>query len=106
MTLDDLFSRVIRSHLLLIIVITLLPVGLVLAFGELQPTEWRASVRIQATSAVPTSSTEAEGLSSRILAIATTPTVVQDSMKAAGVDGNAVDVSEKHVTAQRLGESP
>ena len=106
MTLDDLFSRVIRSHLLLIIVITLLPVGLVLALGELQPTEWRASVRIQATSAVPTSSTEAEGLSSRILAIATTPTVVSDSLRAAGVDGNAVDVSEKHVTAQRLGESP
>ena len=63
MTLDELFTRVIRSHFAVILVITLLPVGLVLAFGAMTPEPWRASVRIQATSAVPTSSTEAEGLS-------------------------------------------
>ena len=106
MTLDDLFSRVIRSHLLVIVVITLLPVALVLALVESQQREYRASVRIQTSSTVPQSSTEADGLSSRVLAIATTPGVVGDSLKAAGVSGSAIDVSEKNVTAQRLGESP
>src|ERR1700759_5008111 len=104
MTLDDLFSRVIRSHLLVIVVITLLPVALVLALVESQQREYRASVRIQTSSTVPQSSTEADGLSSRVLAIATTPGVVGASLKAAGVSGSAIDVSENHVTAQRLGE--
>lgn len=106
MTLDELFSRVIRSHFLVIVIIALFPVGLVLGLGVMQPRDWRASVRIQATSAVPTSSTEAEALSSRILAIATTPSVVRDALRAAGLKGSAVTVSEKHVAAQRLGESP
>ncbi|MCW2847088.1 MAG: hypothetical protein JWR90_1062 [Marmoricola sp.] len=106
MTLDELFTRVIRSHFPAIVLIALLPVGLVLALGFAQPRDWSASVRIQATSAVPTSSTEAEALSSRILAIATTPSVVHDALKAAHLKGDAVIVSEKHVAAQRLGESP
>lgn len=106
MTLDELFTRVIRSHFIMIVIIALFPVGLVLALGLAQPRDWSAMVRIQATSAVPTSSTEAEGLSSRVLAIATTPSVVRESMAAAGLKGNAVTVSEKHIAAQRLGESP
>lgn len=106
MTLDELFTRVIRSHFAVIVAIALLPVGLVLAVGLVQPREWRASVRIQTTSAVPTSSTEAEALSSRVLAIATTPSVVREALRAAGLTGDAVVVSEGHVAAQRLGESP
>ncbi len=106
MTLDELFTRVIRSHFAVIVVIALLPVGLVLAVGLVQPREWRASVRIQTTSAVPTSSTEAEALSSRVLAIATTPSVVREALSEADLKGDAVTVSEKHIAAQRLGESP
>ena len=106
MTLDDLFSRVIRAHFLMIAVIALVPVGIVLAVGAVQASDWRATVRIQTTAAVPTSSTEAEALSSRVLAIATTPSVVGEAMSSAGLKGDRVEVSEKHVSAQRLGESP
>lgn len=106
MTLDELFSRVVRAHFLLIVVIALIPVGIVLGLGAMQASDWRASVRIQTTAAVPTSSTEAEALSSRVLAIATTPSVVGKSMSAARLDGDQVEVSEKRVSAQRLGESP
>ena len=106
MTLDELFSRVVRGHLRVILLIALLPLGAVLALDAAHPADWRASVRIQATSAVPTSSTEAEGLSSRVLAIATTPSVVRASLAAADLQGDAIEVSEKHVSAQRLGESP
>lgn len=106
MTLDELFRRVIRSHVVLITLLTLLPVGLVLAVARATPPQWDASLRIQATATVPNSSTEAEGLSSRVLAIATTPNVVNEAMRSAGLRGDPVTVSENQVTAQRLGESP
>ena len=106
MTLDDLFSRVIRAHFVMILAIALIPVAVVLGVGASQARDWRATVRIQTTAAVPTSSTEAEALSSRVLAIATTPSVVGGALSTAGLKGDQVEVAEKHVSAQRLGESP
>ena len=106
MTLDDLFSRVIRAHFVMILAIALVPVAIVLGVGATQARDWRATVRIQTTAAVPTSSTEAEALSSRVLAIATTPSVVGEALSTAGLKGDQVEISEKHVSAQRLGESP
>ena len=106
MTLDDLFSRVIRAHFVMILAIALIPVAIVLGVGASQARDWRATVRIQTTAAVPTSSTEAEALSSRVLAIATTPSVVGQALSTAGLKGDRVEVAEKHVSAQRLGESP
>jgi capsular polysaccharide biosynthesis protein len=106
MTLQEIFQRVIRAHLVLIGVCILLPVLLVVALEQRQTAEWSGSVRIQVDSSAPLSTTEAEALSSRVLALATTPTLVTKALAEADVDADANDVARQHVTATRLGESP
>ncbi|HEY3531221.1 MAG TPA: hypothetical protein VGK78_18910 [Nocardioides sp.] len=106
MTLQEIFQRIIRAHLVVIGVCTLLPVILVVGLAQRQPAEWSGTVRIQVDSSAPASTTEADALSSRVLALATTPTLVAKALDEAGIDADAVDVAEHHVTASRLGESP
>jgi capsular polysaccharide biosynthesis protein len=106
MTLQEIFRRIIRAHLVTIGVCILLPVLLVVALEQRQAPEWSGSVRIQVDSSAPTSTTEAEALSSRVLALATTPTLVAKALDEANISADPEDVSQHHVTAARLGESP
>ena len=106
MTLQEIFQRIIRAHLVLIGVCVLVPVLLVVALGQLQSTEWSGSVRIQVDSSAPVSTTEAEALSSRVLALATTPTLMAKALEEAHLDADPSEVAQHHVTAARLGESP
>ena len=106
MTVDELFERVVRSHLWLLAVCLLLPVTLV-GYAEYQkPLAWDASVRIQVDTAEMSSSTQAESLSSRVLAVVTTPRILAEAMDDAGITGDPVTIAGHEVTAQRLGESP
>jgi capsular polysaccharide biosynthesis protein len=105
MTIEEIFNRIVRGHLLVILVCALLPVGIVLLTSTDQQVEWRASVRIQVGADSPVSTTEADGISSRVLALATTPALTRFSIADAGVSRNADTVANEHVSAQRLGES-
>ena len=109
MTIEEILRRIVRAHLNTIIACALIPLALV-ALVELRtaPT-FSAQVRLQTVSTAPGSSTEAEGLSSRVLALATTPQVVQKALAAAGrpdTSQDAVEASLHRITAVRLGESP
>lgn len=105
MTLQELFQRIIRAHLVVIGVCVLLPVVAVVALHQRQAAQWSGTVRLQVDSTAPTSTTEADALSSRVLALATTPSLVAQALEQAGLTANATDVAEHHVTASRLGES-
>ena len=108
MTIDEILRRVVKAHLRTILLCLLIPVAVVALLDLRTPTTYVAQVRLQTTSTAPGSSTEAEGLSSRVLAIATTPGIVQQALRDAGEpDGaaHAVDVAAHDVTAERLGES-
>lgn len=59
---------------------------------------------MQVSSQAPTSTTQAEGLSSRVFALATTPSLLAKAMSDAGVTGSP-DALAKKVSADRLGES-
>lgn len=106
MTLQEIFQRIIRAHLVLIGVCVLLPVLLAVALEQRQAAEWSGSVRIQVDSTAPVSTTEADALGSRVLALATTPTLVAKALDRANVEADPSDVAQHHVTATRLGESP
>lgn len=108
MTIDEILRRIVKGHLRTILTCVLLPVAIVALLYLRTPTTYVAQVRLQTTSTAPASSTEADGLSSRVLAIATTPNIVQSALQQAGEpDGaqHAIDIAAHHVTAERLGES-
>jgi hypothetical protein len=106
MTLDEIFRRIVRAHLLLIGTCIALPLLAVLVMQVPQHKAWVGTVRVQVGSAAPTSTTEADALSSRVLALATTPSIVADALRSAKLAGNPEAIAKHHVTSQRLGESP
>jgi capsular polysaccharide biosynthesis protein len=106
MTIEEMFRRIVRGHLWLIGMCVLLPVAALVAVTATTDTpSWDAKVRIQMLSAAPVSATEAEGLSSRMLALATTPSLVQRALDEAKVPGDAEELATHQVSVARLGES-
>jgi capsular polysaccharide biosynthesis protein len=105
MTIEEMFRRIVRAHLGIILVCILLPVGIAIGLHAGKPTPSLASLRVQVISGAPKSATEAEGISSRVLALATTPSVLEAALKQAGAKRDVVDFAATHVAAQRLGES-
>jgi capsular polysaccharide biosynthesis protein len=105
MTVEEMFRRIVRAHLGVILVCTLLPIALAFALNADRPTLSLASVRVQVVSGAPSSATEAEGISSRVLALATTPSLLGAALADAGVQRDVADFAATHVAAQRLGES-
>lgn len=106
MTLQEIFQRIIRAHWVVISVCALLPVLLVLVLELGHSAQWTGSVRVQVASASPVSTTEADAVSSRVLALATTPTLVSKALADAGINEDPADVARHQVSATRLGESP
>lgn len=105
MTIEEMFRRIVRAHLGIILVCVLLPVAAAIAFQSTRPAVSLASIRLQVVSGAPRSATEAEGISSRVLALATTPSLLDASLKRAGVQRDLASFAAGHVAAQRLGES-
>jgi len=105
MTVEEMFRRIVRAHLGVILVCTLLPIALAIVLYADRPTQSLAAVRVQVISGTPSSAAEAEGISSRVLALATTPSLLGSALKDAGVERDVADFAATHVAAQRLGES-
>lgn len=105
MTLEEIFRRVVRAHLVLIAVCVALPLVAVVVLQMRQPATWVGTVRLQVRADAPTSTTEADAISSRVLALATTPEIISDALRAHRLPGDAQEIARHHVTSQRLGES-
>jgi len=105
MTIEEMFRRIVRAHLGVILVCTLLPIAVAIGLQMDRPKLSMASVRVQVISGAPSTATEAEGISSRVLALATTPSLLGSAMKQAKVQRDLADFAATHVAAQRLGES-
>jgi capsular polysaccharide biosynthesis protein len=106
MTIEEMVRRIVRAHLALIMLCVLLPLGATVGLHVKKQPEWLAAARIQVVATAPRSDIEAEGLSSRVLALATTPGLLDSALRTAKVSRDLSDFAAKHVTADRLGESP
>jgi hypothetical protein len=104
-TIEEMFRRIVRAHLGVILVCVLLPVAVAATLAANRSDPTIASLRLQVISGAPKSATEAEGISSRVLAIATTPSLLDAAMGAADAHRNVQHFAATAVTAQRLGES-
>ncbi len=105
MSLDEIMRRIVRAHFGIILACVLIPLLAVVALEVRTPVSWDAKVRLQTTSSVPSSSTEADALSSRVLALATTPSLVQRAMGGNATEAQATKVATRQVSVTRLGES-
>src|SRR4029077_10364907 len=105
MTIDDLIKRIVRARLPLLACFVLVPLLGVLLLGSRQHPVWVANARVQVFDGAPSSTTEADGSSSRVLALATPPGMVRRALADAHVKRDATDLAEHSISAQRLGES-
>jgi hypothetical protein len=105
MTIEEMFRRIVRAHLGIILFCVLVPLAVATALALEKPNPSLATLRLQVISGAPKSATEAEGISSRVLALATTPSLLGDALERAHAPRDLTDFAATHVTAQRLGES-
>ena len=105
MTLEEMFRRIVRAHLALILVCVLVPIAgaAILVAKRQDPTI--ASIRMQVVAGSPSSATEAEGMNSRVLAVATTPSLLGTALQAANVQRDVDKYAATNVAAQRIGGS-
>jgi capsular polysaccharide biosynthesis protein len=104
-TVEEILRRIVAAHLGVILLCVALPVALTVAVESRQAPTYAAHVRLQTSAQAPATATQADGLSSRVLAVATTPALVRGTLADAGWHADAVKVAREHVSAQRLGES-
>lgn len=105
MTIEEIVRRILQAHWGVLLACLLLPLAGVVALHAQQEPEWIGSVRIQVADAAPMSSTEADAISSRVLALATTPHLVQEALQQAHVHRDPARVAAHQVSATRLGSS-
>ena len=89
----------------MLIAFTLVPVAIVVPLLLLQPTLYTATAKVQTQAAVPDAETQVLGIVGRVAAIATSRSVVQSAVAAAGVDRNAADVARRQVAVTAVGSS-
>ncbi len=106
MTVEELFRRIVRAHLAVLVVCLLVPMVVVGVVDARRPPSWAGVVRIQVKSAAPGSTTEADAMSSRVLALATTPRLIDQALTKAQLRRDPTQISLHRVSAERLGSAP
>lgn len=105
MTLDEAVGRILRRHLVLLLVCMVVPVAGLLAVHDPTP-QYQASARVQVPGGPASSTTQADAISNQATAIATTPSFVRQALAQAGVRrAPLVDYIKHNVSVVRQGES-
>jgi hypothetical protein len=102
---NEAMRRVFWRHRWLLIALMLIPVAVVAPLRLNQPKTYAANASIQAQAAAPDADTQVTAIMSRVTAVATSPAIVQDAIKAAGVDRNALDVARHEIAVTSLSSS-
>ena len=105
MTLDEAVGRILRRHLMLLVICLVLPVAVLLAVHDPR-THYMASARIQVPGGPASSTTEADAISNQAQALATNPGFVREALAGAGVRRTPlVDYIKHNISVVRQGES-
>ena len=105
MTLEEMFRRIVRAHLALILVCVLVPIAGAALLTARRADPSIASIRLQVMAGSPKSATDAEGMNGRVLAVATTTSLLATALQAADAPRDVETYATNNVSAQRLGES-
>lgn len=105
MTIDEAVGRILRNHVPLLLVLLVLPLAVLSVVHRPGP-EYVASVRLQVPGGPAASNIEADAMSTRVTALATTPRFVLTALADAGARRRWRIFTEKHISVERLGQSP
>ncbi|NIH83910.1 hypothetical protein [Amycolatopsis granulosa] len=106
MELNEALRRTFAGHWRLLVCAVALPLLVVAALQALAVPAYVATSRIQASSTPPSTDTEADAVLNRVAGIATSPSVVNDALRQAGITNrNADQVAGNEVAVTRLGSS-
>lgn len=105
MEANEAIRRVFWRHRWLLIALLLIPVAAVAPLRLTQHETYAATASIQAQAAAPDADTQVTAIMSRVTAVATSPTIVQGAITAAGVDRNALDVARHEIAVTSLSSS-
>jgi hypothetical protein len=106
MELNEAMRRTFAGHWRLLACFVAVPLLIVAVLHVLAAPSYVATGRIQASSTLPGTDTEADAVLNRVAGIATSPSVVRDALRQAGIttrDANQVAADE--VAVNRLGSS-
>jgi capsular polysaccharide biosynthesis protein len=107
MEINEAFRRIVLGHRWLLMACALVPVVAVAALLTFSPVRYTASARVQASSADVGTDIQADSVVNRVRGIATSPAVVGEAMRKAGVHGRSpMDVGTHDITVTELGSSP
>ena len=105
MTIDEAAHRVVRGHWLLLLVCMLLPVVATVVIGNRVTPLYEAVARVQMGRDPAASNVQADATSERVLGIATSLSVVQAGLDAAGLAVDPAKFARDHVDVRRVGVS-
>ena len=105
MEASEATRRVFWRHRWLLIALLLIPVALVAPWRLMQPVTYAATSNVQAQAQAPDADTQVLAILSRVTAVATSPSVVQQAINAVGVNRNAIVIARHDITATSLSSS-
>ncbi len=106
MTSDEAFNRVVRGHPWIIAICIALPLLTVVALQAVKQTTYSSATRVQVTTQLAGSTTEADAASNRAIAVVTSPSVVSQALASAGMTDDPTKFVAQSVQVNRIGVSP
>ncbi|WP_433503768.1 hypothetical protein ACQP04_29350 [Pseudonocardia halophobica] len=104
MDVNEILLRVVRGHWRLLLAGILVPLIVVGAVSAMTPRTYVSTARLQASTALPGTDTEADAILNRVTGIATSPAVVKQAVTQASVPRDPQSVIDE-VSVTRLGSS-
>ncbi|MGB3828206.1 MAG: hypothetical protein WA962_05460 [Ornithinimicrobium sp.] len=105
MSIDAALHRIVRGHwILLLVLLIALPAGAVALTLNKDPV-YAAQSRIQVGTSLPSSQTEADGVSARALGLATSPGIVDRALAEAAISADTRGFAAEHIDVSRIGAS-
>jgi capsular polysaccharide biosynthesis protein len=98
-------KRIIWRYRWLLIALVLVPSILVGLYRESETPAYAAKADVQAQTSEPDAATQVQAILSRVTAVATSPQVVQNAIRSAGVHLNATKVAQHQISTAALNSS-
>lgn len=106
MTSDEAFTRIVRGHPWIVAICIALPLLAVVVLQAVKQPAYSSATRVQVTTQLAGSTTEADAASNRAIAIVTSPSVVDQALAGAGMTEDPTTFVANSVQVNRIGVSP
>jgi hypothetical protein len=102
---SEAIRRIFWRHRWLLLILIIVPAAAVVALEQHQPVTFAATASVQGQGTIPDASTQVSAIQSRVAAVATNVTVVQQAITSAGLPRDPVQVAKHDISVTPLGSS-